>query len=488
MSEFALNQQTRYYKLLASRFGRMKRIFPKCIFAFIVLCISNLPSHSQDWKLNFAQALDQAKKENKLVLLNFSGSDWCGPCIKMKKEVFANDNFKSFAESNLIMVNADFPRYKKNRLSDEQTAHNEALAEKYNSNGVFPLTIVFGGDEKSLIRWEGYPRLTPDQFIDQIKKVAPKAPATNELKKFSKQKLLMGSRFSITVVSESWEKAEPLINDAYAYIAELESKISSWDPNSQTSQINANAGIKPVKVDPELFGLIQRSKMISNLTQGAFDISFGSISKNVWHFDGSMTAWPDSAEVLDAVKLIDYQNIILDTAEQTVFLKNKGMRIGFGAIGKGFAAKLTSDRLKAKGVKSGVVNAGGDLYCWGSQPSGEPWLISLADPDDMHQALSQLPLSNMAAVTSGNYEKFIQIDGVKYCHILDPRTGYPVKNLRSVTIVTQNPEFADALATSVFVLGREVGLDMVDQLEGVECIIIDETNEIHTSKNVALKQ
>lgn len=465
----------------------MKRTFPN--FLCLLLCFGFLTSSAQNWTSDFnaAQKLAQTSKQN--ILLNFSGSDWCGPCIRMKKELFGSDGFKNYANKNLILVNADFPRYKKNRLSEEQTKHNEMLAEKYNPKGSFPLTILFNKDGKILKSWVGYPPITTDEFISQLKtfEAAPASKSQN-LRSFSKQKVLMGSAFSITVVEGSWDSANVHIEDAFNHIAQIESLISSWDANSQTSLINKSAGINPVQVDAELFGLIERSKKISELTQGAFDISFGSVHKGIWKFDGSMTSWPDSARVTESIQLIDYRNIILDHEKQTVFLKDSGMRIGFGGIGKGYAARQTAEHLKSLGVKAGVVNAGGDLYCWGAQDDGSPWKISVADPDNKNRAISQLELMNMAAVTSGNYEKFIEIDGQKYCHILDPRTGYPVKHLKSVTVITKDPELADALATSVFVLGPEVGLDLINQLNGVECLIIDEKDQIHASNNLNLNE
>jgi thiamine biosynthesis lipoprotein len=295
----------------------------------------------------------------------------------------------------------------------------------------------------------------------------------------------MGSRFDITIVAEDTVTANENIDAAISEITRIEKMISSWDPNSQTSEINRMAGIKPVKVAPELFELIERAKQISKITDGAFDISFASIDK-VWHFDGTMTHKPSEEEIANSVAKIGYQNIHLDKEKQTVFLKLPGMKIGFGAIGKGYAADKVRVMLKAKGVPAGIINASGDLTTWGQQPDGSEWMVGITNPLNKDRVFSWFPVVDAAVATSGNYEKFVEFDGVKYSHIIDPRTGYPSTGLVSVTIFAKSAELCDALATSVFITGTETGLNIIDQIKGVECIIVDDRNTIHTSKNIQL--
>ncbi len=298
---------------------------------------------------------------------------------------------------------------------------------------------------------------------------------------------LMGSRFDLTVVAENQEEGNEYLDLAISEISRIEKLISSWDPQSQTSAINRNAGFKPVKVDPELFQLIERALKVSNLTQGAFDISYASMDR-IWKFDGSVTEMPPKETIKQSVSKVGYQNIILDRDNQTVFLKNKGMKIGFGAIGKGYAADKAKALLVEKGVKSGIINASGDLNAWGTQPNGKDWMVAIVNPLNKSKVFSWLPVKNQAVVTSGNYEKYIILNGERYSHIIDPRTGYPSKGILSATIFTQNAELADALATSIFVMGVETGLDFINQLKGVECIIVDQDNKVITSKNIALKE
>lgn len=303
---------------------------------------------------------------------------------------------------------------------------------------------------------------------------------------FKKSLELMGCHFEITVVAKDSMTAFRQINIAVAEISRIEKLISSWDDYSQTSKINRNAGIKPVKVDAELFQLIKRALKISKLTNGAFDITYASMDK-VWFFDGSMTEMPSEELIKNSVEKVGYQNIVLDEKNQTVFLKIKGMKIGFGGIGKGYAADKAKALLQKEGVVSGIINASGDLNAWGTQPNDKKWLVAIVNPLNKEKVFSWMPVNNSAVVTSGNYEKYVKFNNVLYTHIIDPRTGYPSKGILSVTIFTKTAELADALATSVFVMGGDIGVDFIDQLKGVECIIIDENNKMITSKNIALK-
>ena len=295
----------------------------------------------------------------------------------------------------------------------------------------------------------------------------------------------MGSRFDITVVANDSIQANKYIDTAVAEISRIEKLISSWDANSQTSEINRYAGIKPVKVDKELFDLIERAIGISKLTDGAFDISYASMDR-IWKFDGSITKMPSKEEITASVEKVGYQNIILDKKNSTVFLKLEGMKIGFGAIGKGYAADKAKTLLISKGVNSGIINASGDMNTWGKQPNGNEWKVAITNPMDKNKVFALLPITNGAVVTSVNYEKYVNFNGKRYTHIIDPRTGYPSTGLISVTVFAPKAELADALATSVFVMGKEAGLDRINQLPKIECIIIDDKGNITKSKNIEI--
>lgn len=298
---------------------------------------------------------------------------------------------------------------------------------------------------------------------------------------------LMGSRFDITVVANNEEEGNKYIDMAVAEISRIEKLISSWDPNSQTSEINRHAGISPIKVDPELFQLIERAIRISKLTDGAFDISYASMDK-IWKFDGTMTKMPSAEEIQASVSKVGFRNIQLDTENSTVFLKLAGMKIGFGAIGKGYAADKAKALLMEKGVTAGIINASGDMNTWGNQPNGEDWKVAIVNPMNKNKVFAVLPLHQGAVVTSGDYEKYVTFNGVRYTHIINPQTGYPATGIISATVFAPKAELADALATSCFVMGIDVALNRINQLPNVECILIDDNGNIFSSDHIKIEK
>lgn len=304
---------------------------------------------------------------------------------------------------------------------------------------------------------------------------------------FKRTLKLMGSRFEITVVAKTEAEANTFIDMAIAEITRIEKLISSWDADSETSRINANSGIKPVKVSPELFQLIERAIGISKLTDGAFDISYASMDR-IWKFDGSMTKMPGKEKIQASVSKVGFQNIELDKDASTVFLKKEGMKIGFGAIGKGYAADMAKALLIQKGVSAGIINASGDMNTWGKQPNGDFWKVAITNPMNKNKAFALLPITEGAVVTSGDYEKYVNFNGTRYAHIIDPRTGYPASGIISATVFAPKAELADALATSIFVMGIDVGIDRINQLPKIECIIIDDEGNIHKSENIKIQK
>lgn len=308
-------------------------------------------------------------------------------------------------------------------------------------------------------------------------------PQTGE-RQFRRAERLMGNRFELTVILKDDEEAQACLDEAVAEIKRIEALLTTFSADSQTAAINAAAGLHPVRVDREVFELIARANRISALTQGAFDLSYGSLDTRFWNFDRNMTALPDAATAKHAVRLINYRNIILNNESCTVFLKEPGMRIGFGGIGKGYAAERAKQVLQQRGVANGMVNAAGDLTAWGFEKVGQPWTIGIAAPDGMQHPFSSLQISGKAVATSGNYEKFVCINGKRYSHSIDPKTGFPASGIKSVTIICPNAELADALATPVMVMGVNAGLHLVNQLRDVACIIIDDANKLYTSQNI----
>lgn len=304
---------------------------------------------------------------------------------------------------------------------------------------------------------------------------------------FRKQKKLMGNQFEICIIADSQESAEEPIQIAIMEIQRIEKLLTTFSESSQTNQINQNAGIKPVQVDQELIDLIKRANRISEITQGAFDLSYGSIDKSLWNFDVSMTSLPSAETARKSVRLINYKNILLDEKNSTVFLKEKGMRIGFGGIGKGYAAEMAKKKLLELGIKNGIVNAAGDLCTWGRQIDGSEWTVGIADPNQKLRSIAQMNISERAIATSGNYEKFINIGGKKYSHTINPKTGLPITGISSVTIISSHAEIADAMATPVMVMGINAGLYMINQIKDIACMIIDDYGKIYFSNNINIK-
>lgn len=263
--------------------------------------------------------------------------------------------------------------------------------------------------------------------------------------------------------------------------------ISSWDPESETSLINKNAGISPVKVSNELYKLIERSIQISEITGGAFDISYGALN-DLWKFDGSMQYLPTPEEISRCLEKVGYRNIVLNSQERTVFLKLKGMKLGFGAIGKGYAADKAKELLVSKRVIAGMINASGDVTTWGTKASGEKWLIGIENPGWRKNIFTWIPIIESSVSISENYKKYVSVNGKRYSHIISPLTGYPVTGIDKVTVFAKTSELCDALSTAVVILGKEKGLALINQLGGAEVIISDNLGTIVHSNGVALNQ
>ena len=303
-----------------------------------------------------------------------------------------------------------------------------------------------------------------------------------------KRKLYMlGSPFEMTVVAKDTIQGNIYIDIAVAEVKRIENLISDWIPTTQISQVSKNSGIQPVKVDKEVYDLVERAIKVSQLTSGAFDISYASMDK-IWKFDGSMKAMPTPEAIKQSVARIGYQKIVLDAKAQTIYLKEKGMKLGLGGIGQGYIADKIKDLLLSKGCTSGIVNVSGDINAWGYQTTGKPWTVAIVNPMNKNKVFATFPLENSSVETSGSYEKFVVFDGKRYSHIIDPRTGYPAQGVVSVSVFAKQTEIADALATGIFVLGVDVGLNLVNQLKGIGCIIVDDKGEIHTSKNIDIRK
>ena len=304
---------------------------------------------------------------------------------------------------------------------------------------------------------------------------------------YKKKVSLLGSPFEITVVAKDSIQGNFFIDLAIAEVKRIENQISDWIPTTPISMVNKNAGIQAVKVDSEVYELVARAIKISEITEGAFDISYASMDK-IWKFDGSMKTMPTEEAIKKSVAKIGYKNIILNPKDQSIFLKLEGMKLGLGGIGQGYIADKVKDKLVANGCVSGIVNVSGDINAWGKQINGKLWTVGIINPMNKNKVFATFPLENSSVETSGNYEKYVTFNGIRYSHIIDPRSGYPAQGVVSVSVFAKQTEIADALATGIFVLGVEVGLDLVNQLKGIECIIVDDKGKIHASKGIDIKK
>ena len=299
--------------------------------------------------------------------------------------------------------------------------------------------------------------------------------------------LLMGGRFDITIVAQDSLSAEQNIDEVISEITRIENLISDWKPTSQVSEVNQNAGIRAVKVDREVFELTQRAIRFSEITDGGFDISFAAMDR-IWKFDGSMTEMPSAEAIKKSVEKVGYKNIVLDSENSTIFLKLKGMKIGFGALGEGYATDKCRKMMLTKGIPAGIINGSGDMSTWGKQPNGKPWNIGITNPFNTDKLVAVVPINNGAVTTSGSYEKFVVFDGKRYSHIINPATGYPATGLCSVTVLGPNAETANGLSTSLMVLGKEKGLLLLEKFPDYSCVMITDDGKVVKSKNFKIKK
>ncbi len=300
------------------------------------------------------------------------------------------------------------------------------------------------------------------------------------------QTKLMGNMFDFAVIANSEKIGKEQIQTGIDEIRRIEEVFTTFSDNSMTNKVNEMAGIEAVEVSDEFFNLVTRAQRISDLTEGYFDLSYGSVDRDFWNFNRSMKKLPDKMVAKNSVALVNYKNIVLNPDDRTIFLRKKGMRIGFGGIGKGYAADRAKKVMMDAGVENGIVNASGDLNAWGYQEDGSPWTIGIANPNLRNSYFSALNVTNKSIATSGNYEKFVIIDDQLYSHTINPRTGYPIHGIKSVTVITSNAELADAMATPISIMGVSEGLDFINQMRGIECIMVNDANKLYVSNNINL--
>jgi len=277
------------------------------------------------------------------------------------------------------------------------------------------------------------------------------------------------------------DEARAALSSAVDAMEEFIAVVSSWDSASDTSLINAHAGEAPVAIDKRLVALLQRAHEIAEISDGAFDVTFSPVGR-LWRLRPENPKIPDDRALESALKLVDYRDLVVDAEAGTAFLKRPEMRIDLGAIAKGAVVDIAVDHLKAKGFPNLLVNAGGDLRASGAKANG-PWVVAITAPrGPRNSGIGNLEVRDQAVTTSGDYEKMVTIDGKRYHHILDTKTGRPAEKSISVTVIAPNAERADALSTAFFVLGPVEGLALCERLADTEALFITpDFDAIHSS-------
>jgi len=305
---------------------------------------------------------------------------------------------------------------------------------------------------------------------------------------FRKSTVVMGTALEMTIDTAGEEAAEAVFSSIELEMKRIEGQMSEWLEDSPITEVNRAAGVRPVEVPGELFKVILAAMKVSELSGGAFDITWASM-RGLWYFRPGHERLPSPEEVKKRLVLVDYRDVVLDASASTVFLKSKGMAIGLGAIAKGYAVDKAMEAALASGVTNAIIKAGGDIRVQGVGKAGEAgWEVGIQDPRDRGRLMARLTLSNASISTSGDYERFFVKDGRLYHHIMDPKTGYPATGSRSVTVIGPDTMTTDALSTAIFVLGPQKGMELARKLPGIEVLIVDSMGGLTASGGMELRR
>jgi len=297
---------------------------------------------------------------------------------------------------------------------------------------------------------------------------------------YKRDEAIMGTLIRVEVWVEERKAGESAINDVMAEMRRIDLAMSPYKADSELSKVNREAHKKPVAISRELYNLIVRAEKLSVQTVGAFDITFSSVG---YMYDYRLRVVPSEEQIQKALPAVDYHRIKLDPAKRTIFLEREGMRIDLGGIAKGYAVDRGIDILKKHGIAHGLVTAGGDSRVLGDR-RGRPWIIGIRDPRRKDGVVARIPLANEAISTSGDYERYFEAGGVRYHHIINPKTGHSATGVWSATVIGPDATTTDGLSTSVFVMGPKAGLALVDTMPGIEAVIIDAEGKMLYSKGL----
>lgn len=311
------------------------------------------------------------------------------------------------------------------------------------------------------------------------------APPATEAGIVERSRVSMGSEVHLTAWTSDEPAALAAFEAAFDEFDRLDALMSVWKEGSEIEQLNHAAGEKPVPIGRDVLDVLSMARQTSEWTEGKFDVTFGVLS-GLWKFDHDLDGTiPARADVVARLPLIDYRQLDVDVAKSTAFLKQKGMRVHLGGIGKGYAVDRAAAILRGRGFNDFMIQSGGDLYVAG-QRGDRPWRAGIQDPRGPEgTSFAAMDLTDSAFTTSGDYERFFMKDGRRYHHIIDPDTGEPAHGCRSVTIVARTATLADALDTGIFILGPEKGMALIERLNGVEGVIVTSSNNVLVSSGLA---
>lgn len=299
-----------------------------------------------------------------------------------------------------------------------------------------------------------------------------------------REEAIMGTRIAVELWAEDPASGQALITRVMDEMRRIDELMSTYKSTSQVSQINARAAESPVIVDADLFGLLETALDYSRVTEGAFDITYASVG---YLYDYRRHIKPTDEAIAAALPAVDYRHVLLDPKTSSVRFSQPGVRIDLGGIAKGWAVDSSIELLRKAGVQRAFVTAGGDTRIIGDR-FGQPWMVGIRDPRAEDKVVVRVPLVDAALSTSGDYERFFEADGVRYHHILSPATGRPASAVRSVTIIGSSATRTDGLSKTIFVLGIERGMQVLDHAGDIDAIAIDKDGRVYYSKGLAKPQ
>lgn len=279
---------------------------------------------------------------------------------------------------------------------------------------------------------------------------------------------IMGTRIGVELWSEDAGRGEAAIDAVIAELRRIDAGMSTYKPDSELSRLNATAAAGPVRVSQELFDLLQRSIRFSELTEGAFDVTYASVG---FMYDFRKRVRPSEEDLRRALPAVNYRHLVLDPNKQTVSFARKGVRIDLGGIGKGYAVDRGIEVLRSRGIEHALVTAGGDSRIIGDR-FGHPWVVGIRHPDRKSEIIARIPLEDAALSTSGDYERYFDENGVRYHHILDPKSGQSARAVRSATIIGPDATTTDGLSKTAFVLGPEKALELYNRMPGIDAVLV----------------